>query len=174
LLQKLQRAARLWDVLEQTLLGILILGMVVLSSLQIVLRNFFGTGIPWIDPVLGASVLWITMFGALAATGACKHIKIDLVSHLVPERPRAYITALTNVFAAVVCGVLVYAGFRYVVFQREMDDIMFLRVPSWTVYTVMPAGFLLVAARFLLQALVALITPVASREEGTQSEQETQ
>ena len=153
----LQRAAAAWDVAERAALGILVLGMVAVSATQIVLRNFFGTGLRWADPLLGTSVLWITMLGALAATGALKHIKIDLVSHFLPRRLKLAAVALTNLFGAAVCGLLVYAAVRYVVFQKEMGDDILPNLPVWTTYTILPVGFALIAGRFLLDAVLAAV-----------------
>lgn len=153
----LQRAAAAWDVVEQAALGILVLGMVAIAATQIVLRNFFETGLRWADPVLGVSVLWITMMGALAATGAVKHIKIDLVSQVLPRRWKLGAIALTNLFGAVVCGFLVYSAARYVGFQKEMGDNVLPNLPVWVAYMILPVGFLLIAGRFLLDALLAAV-----------------
>ncbi|NQT91579.1 MAG: TRAP transporter small permease subunit [Lentisphaerae bacterium] len=153
----LQRAAAAWDIAEQAALGILVLGMVTIAATQIILRNFFETGFRWADPLLGTSVLWITVLGALAATGAVKHIKIDLVSHFLPRRLKLLATALTNLFGAVACGFLVYSAARYVGFQKEMGDNVLPNLPVWVAYMILPIGFLLIAVRFLLDALLAAI-----------------
>jgi len=152
---RLKKLAAVWDVLEQVLLGLLVGGMVVLSALQIVLRNFFQTGIAWVEPLLGSSVLWITMLGALAATGVRKHIKIDIASAVLPLRPREALLAITHLFAAAVCGLLSFASTRFVIIQREMGGNVLLNVPAWTVYSVMPVVFALIAFRFVLQAVIA-------------------
>jgi len=153
----LQRAAAVWDVVERAALAILVLGMVAVAATQIVLRNFFKTGFHWADPLLGTSVLWITVLGALAATGAVKHIKIDLVSHFLPRRLKLLATALSNLFGAVVCGFLVYSAARYVGFQKEMGDDILPNLPVWAAYTILPVGFALIAGRFLLDALLATV-----------------
>ena len=51
-------------------------------------------------------LLWLTMLGALAATGDRRHIVIDLVGHFCPPRFRAAAARVTALFAAVVCGLL--------------------------------------------------------------------
>ena len=137
------------------MLGVLVLGILVLSATQIVLRNFFQTGIPWIEPLLGAVVLWIAMLGALAATGLRKHIAIDLVSHIFPKRLRWATAVLTDLFAACVCGILGHAGLRYVAIQRELGEALLPGIPRWTIYVIMPVTFLLIATRFVIHAWIS-------------------
>lgn len=154
---KLHKLAIAWDIFERTILSALVVGMVLLSGLQIVLRNVFQTGIAWVEPVLGASVLWITMLGALAATGSAKHIKIDLVSHFFAHRISLYVAATMNLFASVVCGYLLVAGIRYVRIQREMAVLSSLRTSTWILYFIVPLCFGLMTFRFVLQAVVRVV-----------------
>lgn len=152
--QKLDRLARGWNAFEQTLLAVLVVGMVFVSALQIILRNFFNTGIVWAEPVLGASLLWMTMIGALAATGARKHITVDLVAQFLPPRPRSALQAVTSLFAAVVCGFLTVAAVRYVQFQQEMGGMALPGVPQWTLYVIVPVCFAMMCLRFGLHAVL--------------------
>ena len=76
--------------------------MILLSSAQILLRNFFDSGIDWADPLLRLLVLWVGMQGAMLATHYDKHIRIDLVSRFIPEqyhRLSGFLTALVRTAA---------------------------------------------------------------------------
>jgi TRAP-type C4-dicarboxylate transport system permease small subunit len=68
---------------EDGLIAFLVLLLVVLAGAQIVLRNFFDSGLPWADPVLRALVLWTGLLGALAAVREDKHISLDVLSRLL-------------------------------------------------------------------------------------------
>ena len=153
--ERLRRAAAAWDAAERVVLGALAAGMVILAATQIVLRNFFRTGLPWAEPLLNQSLLWLTMLGALAATGQRKHITMDLASHVLPPRAAAAVRAATNLFAAVLCAVLAKAGWHYVAVQREMESGGLLGVPLWVFPAVIPVVFALLAGRFALQTVVA-------------------
>lgn len=157
---RLRKAADRWGRIEQALLAVLVSGMVLLSALQIILRNFFHGGILWAEPILGASLLWITMLGALAATGRVKHITVDLVAHLLPPRPRRAVLAVTSLFAAAVCGFLVPASIRFVVLQKEMGVMATAAIPQWVLYLVVPVCFALLSFRFALQAAAAATAAV--------------
>lgn len=166
---KLKKAADTWARIEQALLAVLVSGMVLLSALQIILRNFFRGGLLWAEPILGGSLLWITMLGALAATGRVKHITVDLVAHLLPPRPRRAVLAVTSLFAAAVCSFLVPASIRFVSLQKEMGVMATAAIPQWVLYLVVPACFILLAFRFALQAALAAsaaVTRAVSEEPG--------
>lgn len=152
---KLRKTADAWGRVEQALLAILVSGMVLLSALQIILRNFFRSGILWAEPILGGSLLWITMLGALVAAGRVKHITVDLVAHLLPPRARRAVLAVTDLFAAVVCGFLVPASIRFVTLQREMGVMATAAIPQWILSLVVPVCFALLSFRFALQSVVA-------------------
>ena len=147
-------ATRLTDQIERLLLGVLVTGMVILSALQILLRNIWHSGLNWAEPLLGMALLWLTMLGALAATGLGRHLSIDLAAALLPHRWTTWLGRITSVFAAVVCILLAWAAGRYVGFQRDMEMTMLLGWPVWKYYLIIPVVFWLMAARFLVRVIV--------------------
>ena len=147
-----RRCVIAWDAAERFLLGALAGGMVLLAVLQIILRTAFHTGLSWIEPLLGIGLLWLTMLGALAATGQGKHISMDLVSHLLPARPRAVVAVVLNLFSAVICGRLAWAAHGFIGLQRETETATLLGAPVWVYTWMVPIGFGLLALRFGLHA----------------------
>lgn len=53
--------------------------MLIMSLLQIVLRNGFDSGLVWAETALRVSVLWAAMLGALRGSRHGGHIAIDIV-----------------------------------------------------------------------------------------------
>lgn len=150
--QVLERVGAAATAAETVILALLVSGMVLLSAAQILLRNFFQTGFLWADPLLGMGLLWLTMLGALAATGARRHIVIDLVGHFCPPRLRSALGRITALFAAVICGLLASAAARFCLFQKEMETDRILNLPVWGYYLIIPVAFGLMTLRFLFQA----------------------
>ena len=150
--QAWERAGRAIAAVETLLLAALVSALVLLSAAQIILRNFFHSGFLWAEPLLGMGLLWLTMLGALAATGARRHIVIDLVGHFCPPRLRGAIGRLTALFAAAACGWLAVAAARFCQFQKEMETARILDIPVWIYYLIVPVAFGLMALRFLVQA----------------------
>ena len=80
---------------EQLLLAIMLSLMILVAVLQIVLRNFFATGLSWGDPLVRYLVLWAGFTGAALATKEGKHINIDVFSRWVPGRGYTIIQIIT-------------------------------------------------------------------------------
>jgi len=138
----------LFDKLEYLVLVFLFTIMVGLAFLQIVLRIFFATGILWGDPLLRHMLLWVALLGATMATKEGKHINIDVISKLFPDRGQAAIQALTDLFSAVICVFLIQASLKFIRDEFQAGALAFLKVPTWTVTLIFPVAFGLIALRF--------------------------
>jgi TRAP-type C4-dicarboxylate transport system permease small subunit len=149
----LERALGLLHRLEDGLLALILGLMVLLAPLQILLRNFFDTGIGWGDPLLRVLVLWVGMLGALAATRGRRQISIDVLSHVAGERMRSGVGVVTSLFTAVVCGVVARHASRFVASEIEYGTTAFAGVPAWTCELVIPVAFGLIALRYALYAI---------------------
>ncbi|MDY0144391.1 MAG: TRAP transporter small permease [Kiritimatiellia bacterium] len=136
------------DRLERGLLTLLMTSMVALAAVQILLRNVWQTGFQWAEPLLGMGLLWLTMLGALAATGLGRHIAIDLAAALLPKKGAIWIRRAIALFASIVCGILAWAAGRYVGFQRSMAMGDLFGWPQWKFFMVIPVTFWLMAIRF--------------------------
>ncbi|HOE37510.1 MAG TPA: TRAP transporter small permease [Kiritimatiellia bacterium] len=154
LLSVIHALVRGLDRLERLILTVLVTGMVILAAVQILLRNIWHTGFNWAEPLLGMALLWLTMLGALAATGQSRHISIDLAAAFLPKRGQAILRRLTGLFAVVVCAMLAWAAGRYVGFQSEMETNILLGWPLWKYYLVVPVVLWLMAWRFLVHSLL--------------------
>lgn len=152
---------------ETTLLVLLLLGMITLSTAQIVLRNFFDIGFFWSDEVLRSLVLWIALAGAVAASRTDKHINISLIENFVGERLKRGVQVLTHGFSAVICGLVTWFSLEFALTSREYGDVVLGSFPAWILQLVLPAGFGLICYRYLLFTatdLLAVFSATASRE----------
>ena len=141
--------------------------MVVLAGAQILLRNLFGSGIDWADPLLRALVLWTAMLGALAAARDDKHIGLDLVTHFVHGRAKRVLRAIALTFAAAISAAMAWYGLN-LVHARLMDpaSVAFAGVPSWCVESILPVGFR--AARRCVSLMHAFL-PAEERRAGARA-----
>ncbi|MGD9168421.1 MAG: TRAP transporter small permease subunit, partial [Syntrophobacterales bacterium] len=69
---------------EQWVLVFLLGFLTAFAVAQIILRNFLSSGLVWGDDLLRHGVLWISLLGATRATLESKHIRIDLLSRILP------------------------------------------------------------------------------------------
>jgi len=86
----------------------LLTAMIVLAVGQIVLREFFDTGIIWADEFVKLLVLWIAMLGSIAASRDDRHLRIDVLSHALSEKMVVVARLVVELFAAVICGVVAF------------------------------------------------------------------
>lgn len=145
------RALRWLDRLENALIAILVLAMVLLAGAQILLRNFFDTGIAWADPLLRAMVLWTAMLGALAAAREDKHIGLDVLAHFLHGRSKQVLRLVTLLFAAGICALMAWYGIGLVRLDYG-SGISIAGIPNWLLEAIIPVGFGLLAIRLALRS----------------------
>jgi len=138
--------------LEQTLLVTFLGFMIILAFLQIVLRNFFFTGLDWGDSLLRNLVLWVGFVGATLATKEGKHINIDIVSRWLPSLGKNIVTLITHLFSFFICCALTYAAMKFIKNEVEMGNRTFLNIPAWIPEMILPVTFILMSFRFGLRS----------------------
>ncbi len=139
--------------LEDSLLVAILIGMIGLASVQIILRNGFDSGLIWADELLRILVLWVAMAGAMVASRADRHLRIDVLARLMPIRPRLTVGALVDMFTAAVAGLVAWHAWRFVMESREYEDVLLGDLPAWWFQTILPLGFGLIALRYALFSL---------------------
>jgi TRAP-type C4-dicarboxylate transport system permease small subunit len=142
--------------LENALLTLLLAGLITLAVGQILLRNLFSIGFPWIDGVIHLGVLWLAVIAAVVATREQRHIAINLAPRLLPPAWHRPVAGVANGFAAGVCGVLAWYSWAFVSDAREFGDVLLGTQPAWVLELILPIGFVLMAYRFGLRALATL------------------
>jgi TRAP-type C4-dicarboxylate transport system permease small subunit len=147
------RFLRIVNRVEDSILLGLFTGMIGFAIGQIILRNFFGTGISWADPLLRILVLWVGLAGAMVATRLDNHIAINVFSRYLPPRARHGARALVDVFTAGVCALIAWHAARFVALERSYGTIAFGQVPSWVTELILPLAFAVIALRYSVLAL---------------------
>jgi TRAP-type C4-dicarboxylate transport system permease small subunit len=146
----LKRLERYGTAAENASLVILLGAMMVLAVGQIVMRIFFSTGVVWGDELLKLMVLWIAMIASIAASRSDRHLRIDIVSHFVPERFARVPRLMVDAFAASMCGILAWQSYRFVQLSIEFEDTVLVNIPSWIAHSILPFAFALMCYRFFL------------------------
>ena len=137
---------------EDWLLAALLGALLILSCVQIGLRVFFDSGLEWAEPVSRMGVLWLALLGALGAARAHRHIAVDALARLLPPPARRAAWVVTQLATASVCGLLAWYGWGMFAMEREAPATFVPGVASWWPMLAFPAGFGLLALRFVLSA----------------------
>ena len=138
---------------EQVFITILLTMMILMAFFQIVLRNFFDTGISWGDSLVRYLVVWVGFIGAAIATKEGKHINIDVVSRWLATPESNYIRIISHFFSAVICGLLTLAAIKFIRFEAQMGGTAFFKLPVWVPEIIIPVTFGLMTLRFAVRFL---------------------
>lgn len=144
LLEKIGRVA------EDAALIVLLGSMIIMAVAQIVLRQFFDSGISWADELVKIIVLWLAMVGSIAAARDNRHIRIDVLSHVLPEKLVLLTRIVVDLFAAAVCAVIAWQAWRYLQVEIEWEETVLVNRPAWIAHSIVPLAFLLISYRFLV------------------------
>ncbi len=122
--------------------------MMLIPIVEIALRPFLGRGVENGPVVVQHLGLVLAMFGAVAAE---RHGHLaSLGGNLAAtdgSRLRAGMRAFADGSAALVCGLLASAAWRFVAAEIPAAQVLAYGLPVWVVQAAMPAGFLLLGAK---------------------------
>ncbi len=146
---------------EQILIATLLAIMILLAFAQIVLRNFFATGFSWGDSLVRYLVVWVGFVGAAIATKEGKHITIEVISRWVSGAGRKVILAISHFSSAAICGLLTWAGIKFIWFEAQMGGTAFYKIPVWIPELIIPITFGLMTLRYTLCLVTDFVTSTA-------------
>ncbi len=139
--------------LEIGIIALLLATLVFFGCLQIVLRNFFHRGIIWADPLMRHVVLWLGCLGGAYATSKMRHISIDVLTRFLPKKAKVVRDRVVYLATSAVAVMLGFAALKLVLEEKSYGEKEFLNVDTWVLQAILPAAFLLIAYRCLVNAL---------------------
>lgn len=163
ILDSLERAGKL---AENIALLALLGTMIGVSVFQIVNRQLLGGAfsLAWADDLVKMIVLWLAMVGSIAACRDNKHIRIDLITHILSGTIVSWIKVVVDLFAAGVCAVIAWQAWRLIGEERTWGDVILGDVPLWLAHVIVPLAFALVSYRFLVRVFGLLHDIVKPKE----------
>ncbi|HAM34980.1 MAG TPA: hypothetical protein DEB40_12060 [Elusimicrobia bacterium] len=154
-MEKLRRAESFLLAAESAILVAILIFMIVMSFVQVMLRQFFGGGTLWGDTLLRHLVLWLGFLGAALASAEEKHFAFEALSERLPPRVHGAAAFLSRLGAAVVALLLARASWAFLLDEKAAGNELFtlgpMAVAGWPFAIILPAGFLLVALHALLR-----------------------
>ncbi len=135
------------------MLAILLTAMIGIAASQVILRNFFDSGLFWGDSAVRVLVLWVAIVGAMVASRSDDHIRIDLVNHFLTDFARRHVKRLVNLFTFGVLGLFAWSSLTFVQFEYEDQTLAFGIVPAWICAAVIPVGCGIMSLRYALQTI---------------------
>jgi C4-dicarboxylate transporter DctQ subunit len=151
---------KIWNRIEQTLVGLLGFAALSFALWQVVSRYFFAQqSISYAEEVIVYLMIWAIMIVSSQLVRTDGHVRPDLVLNVVPPNAARWMDIFNCAAAIVFCGALVWYGRQVVeiallIDERSSSD---LRFPMWIYYAALPAGGLLMLVRYVIR-LVGLVT----------------
>jgi C4-dicarboxylate transporter DctQ subunit len=156
---------KIWDRVEQTLVGVLGLVALVFALWQVVSRYFFAqASISYAEEVIVYLLIWAIMIVSSQLVRTDSHVRPDLVLKIVSPGVARWLEAFNCVAAIVFCGGLIWYGRQVVeiallIDERSASD---LRFPMWIYYAALPTGGALMLLRYV-RRLVTLLGSSGAR-----------
>jgi tripartite ATP-independent transporter DctM subunit len=156
--------------LERWALVAIVLTMIILPTLESVVRRLTGGSVPGAAVYTEHLTLWVGFIGALLATATGHHLALSTVDLLPASRMRDLARAFGSAVTTLVCAILAFASVDMVLADKGRVDTLAGGVPEWWFEIIMPVGFAVMSvraakmapfkkARILCFALVAAVVP---------------
>ena len=127
---------------------VIVLAMVLLPTVQALVRRLSGAEVPGAAVYTQHLTLWVGFVGALLATAAGKHLAVSTLEMLPAGRARTLARGYGDVVSAVVCAILAYAALVMILADRTRADTLAGGLPEWWTEAIMPVGFAIMSVRF--------------------------
>jgi C4-dicarboxylate transporter, DctQ subunit len=153
---------QLWDRAEQTIAGLLGLAALLLAVWQVVSRYFFPEhAISFAEEVIVYLMIWAIMIVSSQLVRTDSHVRPDFVLNLAPLRVKRWLEVFNSLAAILFCAALTWYGWlvlgtSWQIDERSASD---LRFPMWLYYAALPAGGVLMLARYLIRLAVLVASP---------------
>lgn len=156
---------RIWDRIEQTLVGLLGLAALSFALVQILSRYFFPQqSISYAEEVIVYVMIWAIMIVSSQLVRTDSHIRPDLVLEVVSASVARRMEMFNNVAALVFCAALVWYGWQVVDTALLIDEhsASDLRFPMWIYYAALPTGGFLMLMRYVIRLVGLVVGPDAN------------
>jgi TRAP-type C4-dicarboxylate transport system permease small subunit len=149
--------------------ALILLAMVALVTADISLRNLSGLSIGWANEVSEYALYFMTLFAAPWLLRQGRHVRLDLVLTLVPQRVAWRMEAAADVLGLFVCLVLLRYGGEMTYESWRLDSITIknLVFPEWWLLAPLPFVFALLTVEFVFRLHRLFIGDRGPRNEAT-------
>lgn len=151
------------------LAALVLLGMVVMVTADIILRNLTRTGFPWANEVSEYALYITTLLTAPWLLRRGQHVRIDLLLTIMPARIAWLMEMVADITGFAVCLVMMRYGIKMTMDSAILSSttIKNLVFPEWWLLWPLPLCFALLAAEFVFRFDRLIRSEPARRSEAT-------
>lgn len=124
-----------------------------LIFMNVVLR-FIGHGTTWSEELIRYLIIWLTFIGSSICVRKNEHVSVDLLPEFLPEFWKKILFIVVNVIAIIFLLFITKYSIDLIAFSVQTGQISpALGIPMFTVYLILPIGFILMALRYLVSSI---------------------
>ncbi len=139
-------------------------GVLIAHGLVRLLLVTLPNGLVWSQDLALVLTLWVGFVGASMCTYENRHLKVEAVQRLLPEKIRPFVGFVSGVFTTAVCLGLLWVSIRYVAYHRAEyvstsgrgGVVAGMDLPKYLGFAALPLSFGFMSIRFFVKALAAL------------------
>lgn len=138
--------------IEEGFVGLTMISVLMLLTINIILRFFFSAGISWSEEFIRYGIIWITFIGSAICFRRGIHVGIDLLMESLAEKNKKTLSLIINFSSIIFMIILIKYGIDFVMFGVKMGQLMpALQLKMYWVYLAIPVGAFLSLIHLLIQ-----------------------
>lgn len=151
--------------IERVLITVMMMIMVVLIFTQVFTRYILGNSLGWTEEASRYLFIWLIFLSIGIAFVDKKHISIDILIDILPEKFKKVIMQISYVLLMALSIFLFIQGMELVGKLQEFSQkSSTLQIPMWMIYLSLPLGFLIAVIR-LIHVSILLYTKKEDKDE---------
>ncbi len=140
---------KIYNRLEETLIGLLLAAMTIITFSQVIARSVFNSGAVWALELTTYLFAWMVLFGVSYGVRVGAHIGVNTFVNLLPKGGQRMVGIIAMIACMSYCVLIFIGSWHYINIMYnlgiEAED---LPVQQWVVYLILPIGMVLLFLRF--------------------------
>jgi C4-dicarboxylate transporter DctQ subunit len=162
---------RFWEVFDKlldvmaVLAGIILIFICAAVCYTIGMRYLFNKTTIWLIQTTEYGLCWIVFLATTWLLREGGHITTDIIYGHIHGKTKRWLDIIMFIMAGCACAIMFYYGAEhsYESITRNVTDVRAVTVPKWTVFGIVPIGFLLLTLQFFRMAWDRLTAAGAGR-----------
>lgn len=122
-------------------LGIIVMVLFGLTSVEIIGRFVFNHSLPWIAEVCENLLIWLVFLGATEVTRRNAHLTAGVsINNVLPPRAQLWLKLFVNTCVCITIGIIGYYG-SIVAYSSSHIVAPASQIPMWCVWVAIPVNF---------------------------------
>jgi C4-dicarboxylate transporter DctQ subunit len=144
--------------IELFLTGIVFVSALAVLSVNIILRQFFSSGLEWAEEYMRYAVIWVTFIGCAICAEDDLHVGIDIIFQISPPKVKKILKIICMSLSTVFCVMFVQFSIRNTaLLYNTMQRSPVMLLPMWIIYVSMPLGSMLSALQYGMKTIFSVL-----------------